>query len=206
MFAVIPTRVQAANPCLPYALASITRYTDLTPVTVGHDTGLVDHHIPTRQGPDAFANTRTALEAALGTDWIGDRFVWSHDDIYWLRPAPVVRYAIGDLRRPPAASGQRYRSRKIRTAAWLDDRGYPVFDYEAHVPLVISKEGISSLWGDNLPQDVEWRSAYLNVTGEPDVIGPDVKMRNIDAPVPDAPWVSTSGDPMRYRRLAPVLR
>lgn len=205
MFVVIPTRVQPVNPSLPYALASIARHTGLTPVTVGHDTGLVEHHIPTKQYANPFLNTRTALETALGADWIGDRFVWSHDDIYWLRPAPVIRYAIGDLRRPPAISGQRYRSRKIRTAAWLDDRGHPVFDYEAHVPFVVDKVGMSHLLG-NLSGDMEWRSAYLNVTGEPDVIAPDVKMRNIDAPVPDAAWASTTGNPMRYRRLAPVLR
>lgn len=205
MFVVIPTRVQPVNACLPHALTSIERYTDLTPVTVGHDTSLVERHIPTAQGPDAFANTRLALEAALGTDWIGDKFIWSHDDIYWLRPAQPIRRPIGNLEYPSPMIHPTYRRRKAYTAAWLRAHDLSTLDYEAHTPMLIDVASMRGLL-PRIPDTVDWRSAYLNTINQPDPMGMDVKLRNLSDRPMDQNWASTVGDPMKYRHLAPVIR
>lgn len=198
---VIPTADEPRNGSLPYALASIARHTDYTPVTVGHDHGSCDH-IPTTQlrgRVNAFTNTDIAIRTACETDWISDPFIWSADDIYWMRPAEPVRWAIGKLE--DAEGRTVYVQRKHDTANLLTGLGLPTFDYEAHVPMLIHKPDAL----DALELGGSFRSMYGNLTGEPEMIAPDVKLRNYSAPLPPAPWVSTHGNPHRYQYLRAVL-
>jgi hypothetical protein len=206
MQVIIPTAVEPHNPCLPYALASIRVHTDLEPVTIGHDFYLCDH-IPTAQATgrvNARRNTNLAMRVACETGCISDPFVWSNDDIYWLKPAAPIRWALGKLE---DATGSRLnRERKADTARALTAMGLPTFDYEAHVPMLISKAPmLTALDIADTDPNLEKRSLYGNMTGLPDRIAPDVKLRNPTNRHRDEAWASTQGDPARYPNLAGLL-
>lgn len=196
---VIPTAREHRNASLPYALATIAEHTEYVPVTVGHDTGRCDPHIPTQQFPgrdNVFRNTDLAMRTACETDWISDPFIWSADDIYWLRPAEPVRWALGKLE-DTNSQATIYQKRKWYTWRILRAAGLPTFDYEAHVPMLVDKATMLralTLGGDK-------RSVYGNLTGEPDLVAPDVKLQSRAAPLTEAPWVSTEGDPARHKEL-----
>lgn len=202
MYVVIPTAVEPRNPSLSYALASIRKYTTYTPVTVGHDYGLCDH-IPSPQlagRANIFTNTDRHMQTALRE--LGEPFIWSADDIYWLEPAEPVRWAIGHLE--DATGNTIYARRKRATAAWLRQRFHPTHDYEAHVPMLVDPGPMIEVL--DLILRLGWsgldkRSLYGNLTGQPDHVAPDVKLRQTGAPLPDTPWVSTHHDPGLYRNL-----
>jgi hypothetical protein len=200
MYVVIPTAVEPRNLSLPYALASIREHTGYVPITVGYDTGLCDH-IPTVQrdgAKHARLNTNLAMRTAI--DRLGETFIWSNDDVYWMRPAEPIRWALGDLEN--ADSSKLNRQRKAATAAALKASGLPTFDYEAHVPMLIEPGPmLEALDTAELNPDLEKRSIYGNLTGLPDVIAPDVKLRNPANRHRDEAWASTQGDPARYPHL-----
>jgi hypothetical protein len=185
MHVVIPVRV-GRNRSLPIALATISRHTDLQPVIVGHNPGVDAPHIPTHQGRDGFVNQETAMHAALDTAWISDPFVWSNDDIYWTRPADPIRWALG-LLDDDERTGVHGR-RKRDTARLLERHGYPTFDYESHTPLPVLKDPMR----DALRMGGTMRSTYGNITGHPDRVAPDVKLRHRHDPIPDTAWLSTA--------------
>lgn len=196
---VIPTAREPRNHCLPFALASIAQHTDYTPVTVGFNPRSKVAHLDSPQTANRFANTDRAVRLACTTEWISDPFILSADDIYWLRPAQPTRWALGTLNNTDDSS--EYSRRKAHTAHRLQSLGLPVWDYESHTPLLIWKQPMLKaldLGGDK-------RSMYGNLTGQPDVIAPDVKMRDRTAPLPDAPWVSTAFKPTQYPALANLL-
>lgn len=199
---VVPVAVESRNDSLPYALASIREHTNLEPVTIGHNLGMC-RHIGTRQltgVANARANTNLAVRVACETDWISDPFVLSADDIYWLKPADPIRWALGEL--DDAVGSRLNRQRKAETAAVLRGLGLPTFDYEAHVPMLVDKAAMVAaldIIGSNT--DIEKRSVYGNMTGRPDRIAPDVKLRNPANRHRGAEWASTQGDPTRYRQL-----
>ncbi len=199
MYVVIPTAVEPTNLSLPYAVASIRKHTTYTPITVGKDHGLCDH-IPSPQlagRANIFRNTDRHMQAAIRE--LRAPFIWSADDIYWLRPAEPVRWAIGKLE--DAQGSTVYAQRKRHTADWLRSRHHPTWDYEAHVPMLIHPELMLEVLDLILRQGwsgLEKRSLYGNLTGTPDLIAPDMKLRRRSEPIPDAPWTSTAGDPTRY--------
>lgn len=192
---VIPVADEPTNLSLPVALASIHEHTDYFPVTVGRDHGLTAQHIATVQRPGlahAFANTDTAVRVACETAWVSDPFILSADDIYWTEPAEPIRWALGRLE---AAQGSTvYAQRKRATAEMLSRLGLPTFDYESHTPLLIHKAPML----EALALGGEKRSVYGNLTGLPDHIGADVKLRRRSEPRPAAPWYSTALPPHRY--------
>lgn len=199
----IPVAVEQSNDALAYALASIATHTDLEPVTIGHDFGLCQH-IHTTQNPGvlhARANTNAAMRAACETAWISDPFVWSNDDVYWLQPADPIRWALGMLEDADGSSLNRQRKRE--TAAILAARGLPTYDYEAHVPMLVDKATMLEVLDivDTNPNVLEKRSLYGNMTGLPDRIAPDVKLRNPANRHRDTEWASTQDSPERYTQL-----
>jgi len=206
MRVVIPVANEERNRSLAYALASIRKHTDLDPVTVGgRDFGLCDH-IDTGEGRSnaysKFNGEATAMRTAIHT--IGETFVWSNDDVYWLRPSEPIRWALGDL----TADSRRsvYMQRKHATAHALRAAGLPTYDYESHTPLTITpKHMLEALdWCDSNPQ-LDKRSVYGNLTGLPDLIAPDVKVRTRRDPLPDAPWASSNGSPTTWPALMAAL-
>lgn len=200
MYVVIPVADEPRNLSLPYALASIAKHTTYTPVTVGHDHGLCDH-IPSPQlagRVNIFRNTDRHMQAAI--DKLGEPFIWSADDVYWLRPAEPVRWAIGDLEHDFGPTI--YQKRKHTTWQTLRAHGLPTHDYESHTPLPVTDLHAMAI---ALNMTGAMRSLYGNLTGTPDLIAPDVKLRRPDAPLPNAPWVSTGRDPNLYRHLRAEL-
>lgn len=197
---VIPTAREPRNRCLPYALASVARFTDYEPVTIGHNPRTGTQHLESPQHSSPFENTDQAVRLACTTTWISDPFVLSADDIYWLRPADPVRWAIGDLHDPKSHGV--YLQRKLSTALRLDALGLPTHDYESHTPLLVHKAPML----DALAIGGEKRSVYGNLTGGPDVIAADVKMRDRRDELPAAPYVSTAHDPTGYAHLRQHLQ
>lgn len=196
---VIPTAREPRNWCLPYALESIRKHTDLTPVTVGFNTGLNRLHITTVQAADPFANTDLAVLTACDTAWVSDPFILSADDIYWLRPAAPIMWALGQLDRAEGSS--EYAKRKRHTLHLLKARNLPTWDYESHTPMPVHK----NLMLAALAIGGEKRTVYGNLNGQPDRVAPDVKMRKRDSPLPDAEWASTAFKPDDYPSLITAL-
>lgn len=202
MRVVIPVANEDRNPSLPYALASIRRHTNLEPLTVGgKDYGLCDHLNTGEHRSNAsskFRGEAIAMRAAILE--IGESFVWSNDDVYWLRPAHPIRWALGDLNADRRRSI--YAHRKHATANALHAAGLPTYDYESHTPLLIHPEpALEALERCARDPLLDKRSIYGNLTGEPDIIAPDVKMRAYVDPIPDAPWCSTEARIDRYPGL-----
>lgn len=201
MHVVIPVAAEPNNLSLPHVIASIRKHTDYTPITIGHDHHLCDH-IPTVQLPgrsNAFKNTANAMRTAIHE--LGESFIWCDDDTYWLRPAQPTRWAIGTLDQDDHGPTI-YQNRKHTTWQTLRHLGLPVYDYESHTPLPVNDLDAMNL-ALNLTGTM--RSLYGNLTGEPDIVAPDVKLRRRSDPLPAAPWVSTAGDPMRYTAYAATL-
>ena len=199
---VIPVADEPANPSLPLAIASIHKHTDYIPVTVGKDFGVTPQHIATTQllgRGHAFTNTDLAVRVACETGWVSDPFILSADDIYWLEPATPIRWALGRLE--TAQGSTVYAQRKRATAALLQSMGLPTFDYESHTPILVHKAPML----EALTLGGEKRSVYGNITGLPDHIGPDVKLRHATDPLPKAAWVSTEARPTRYPQLMGAL-
>lgn len=193
MYAVIPVADEPTNPSLPHAIASIRRHTNYTPITVGKDHHLCDH-IPTTQQPGRahiFTNQNLAMRTALTE--LAEPFIWTNDDIYWLRPAQPIRWALGDLEND--FGNTIYQRRKHTTWQTLRAYGLPTWDYESHTPLPVT-----DLTAMNLALNMTgaMRTLYGNLTGVPDMAAPDVKMRRSSDPLPNAAWASTSGNPERY--------
>lgn len=205
-YVVIPVADEPRNASLPYAIESIRRHTTYTPVTVGHDHGLCDH-IPSPQLPgrdSIFRNTDRHADTALRE--LGEPFIWSADDIYWLKPAPPVRWALGDLENTTGATV--YARRKRATAEWLRRRFHPTWDYEAHTPMLFEPDPLTEVLDIILRQGwstLDKRSLYGNLTGHPDIIGADVKVRTRRQPLPNAPWASTEGSPLTWPALIGAL-
>ena len=204
MYVVIPVAAEPRNPSLPYAIASIRKHTTYTPVTVGHDHGIC-YHIPAIQTlgrANIFRNTDNHMRTAIRE--LGEPFIWSADDIYWLRPAEPIRWAIGDLNH--ATGNTVYTQRKRHTAATLHALGYPQWDYEAHVPMLVDPEPmLEALALTDADPMLDKRSLYGNLTGTPDITAPDVKVRSRRDPLPDASWASSEGTPEKWPALMAAL-
>lgn len=186
---VIPVAQESTNPTLALAIESIRRHTDYDVVTMGHDHGVAEHiYSPQSEHlRDRWANTDHAMRVACENF---EHFIWSADDIYWTRPAEPIRWAIGDL--ATTLRKGKHGPRKQATLAWLRAHNMPTWDYEAHVPLNIESAPMLTAL-DIIKQRplLDKRTLYGNMTGEPDLVAPDVKMRTDD--LPDAPWVSSVG-------------
>jgi hypothetical protein len=192
---VIPVANEAKNLSLPHAINSIRKHTDLEPVTYGmKDYGLCTHIHVDEPRDTKFANEARVMRTAI--DRIGEAFIWSNDDIYWLRPAEPVRWALGQLDNDFGATI--YQKRKHTTWQTLRAHSLPTWDYESHTPLPVTDLHTMTI---ALNMTGAMRSLYGNLTGTPDLVAPDVKLRRTDAPLPDAAWVSTHHDPGLYRNL-----
>lgn len=206
---VIPVAVERHNLHVDLVLASIARlHPGRRVVLIGELPRLapVDLdilHIPTvqrRGAENVFRNTDLAMRVACEDDRVSPVFIWTADDIYWVRHAEPVRWAIGKLQ--DAAGSSVYSRRKHTTAALLHDLGFPTWDYEAHTPMLIRKAPML----EALAVGGEKRSVYGNITGTPDTVAPDVKLRHPSDPMPDAAWVSTELALGRYPALHALLR
>lgn len=142
------------------------------------------------------------MRTACNTDWISDPFIWSNDDIFWTRPATPIRWALGDLREDTRRNV--YGQRKHRTADILDHLGLPTYDYESHTPVPVTKADMLEALR-YCTEGGTMRSLYGNLTGEPDIIAPDVKVRSRKDPLPDAPWASSNGSPTTWPALMAAL-
>jgi hypothetical protein len=131
---------------------------------------------------------------------LAEPFIWSADDIYWLHPAEPIRWALGQLECDFGPTI--YQKRKHTTWQTLRAHSLPTFDYESHTPLPVTNLPAMNL---ALNMTGAMRSLYGNLTGEPDLIAGDVKMRSRNAPLPDAAWASTAHDPTNYPALQEVL-
>jgi hypothetical protein len=158
------------------------------------DYGLCSHVHVDEPRDTKFANEARVMRKALET--IGAEFIYSADDIYWLQPAEPIRWAIGDLENDFGRTI--YQQRKHTTWQTCRAHGLPTWDYESHTPLPVTDLNAMNL---ALNMTGAMRSLYGNLTGEPDLVAADVKMRRRSEPVPDAPWASTEISPELYASL-----
>lgn len=199
MRVVIPVADEPHNRSLPYAVASIRRHTTYEPVTYGmKDYGLCTHVHVDEPRDTKFANEARVMRTAI--DKIGEAFIYSADDIYWLHPAEPIRWALGQLENDFGATI--YQKRKHTTWQTLRAHSLPTLDYESHTPLPVTDLHTMTI---ALNMTGAMRSLYGNLTGQPDIVAPDVKLRRTDAPLPDSPWASTQHDPNLYRNLRHAL-
>ncbi len=198
-YVVIPVANEPRNLSLPYAINSIRKHTDYEPVTYGmKDYGYCTHVHVDEPRDTKFANEARVMRHAL--EVIGEPFIYSADDVYWLRPAVPVRWALGQLECDFGPTI--YQKRKHTTWCTLRAHSLPTFDYESHTPLPVTNLPAMNL---ALNMTGAMRSLYGNLTGDPDVTAGDVKMRQTDEPLPDAAWASTRHNPELYRHLRPAL-
>ena len=199
MFVVIPVANETKNLSLPYAVASIRRHTDYEPVTYGmRDFGLCTHVHVDEPRDTKFANEARVMRTAI--DKIGDSFIYSADDIYWLHPAEPIRWALGQLENDFGATI--YQKRKHTTWQTLRAHSLPTWDYESHTPLPVTDLHAMTL---ALNMTGAMRTLYGNLTGTPDQIAGDVKVRSRRDPLPDAPWASSNGTPTTWPALLTAL-
>lgn len=198
MYVVIPVADEPSNDTLELAVASIHAHTPYDVLTIGKDFGVAEHihHTQTR---DPWANTDNAMRIAC--DRL-ETFIWSADDIYWTRPAEPVRWALGRL--GTTIRRGHYGRRKDATRDWLQSHHLPIWDYESHTPMPIDSTAmLEALTIIQSEPALDKRSIYGNLTGEPDVIADDVKIREAATTIPNTPWVSDHDySPMREQLRA----
>jgi hypothetical protein len=194
---VIPVAVEPVNETLPIALWTASSFApDLVPILIGEPIQLEPYLaeypysriLPFMgQGTDRQINTTRMLSAALEDDEITDPFVWSNDDIYFLRPTSLddIRVAGATARKrleenPPTGM---YGRQAHLTLDVLRSLRKPTWDYERHVPILVHKERMRlalSLGPGAYP-----RSMYQNLAFErPAFIHRDVKAFN-EAQLPE---------------------
>lgn len=152
--------------------------------------------IPVLQGHNTpIFNTDMLMRMACTDRRISDPFVWTNDDIFWLRPVSlpelvhISQTTKGDLRSNikkgthGLLAHQAYHS--------LNALNRPTWDYERHVPMVIHKDTMLqalSLTGSK-------RSLYGNLNWDyPSILAKDVKLFDPAqvSVLPDGPFVSVA--------------
>ena len=124
-----------------------------------------------------FRDTRRKIELAAANDCIGPRFIYTYDDIYFLRPM-----GIDELRRPIARcdgrKGDEWWKGTSASRNWVEcmrntlealrlDK-LPMWSYETHLPRVYNREKVKSLMGTPMkkggsePEAVQYATWYYN--------------------------------------------
>jgi hypothetical protein len=124
-----------------------------------------------------FRDTRRKIELAAGNDAIGPRFIYTYDDIYFMKPI-----TIDELRKPiakcNAASGNQWHAGTGASRNWMDcmrgtlealhRENLPMWSYETHLPRVYNREKVKALAGKPLlrgnsePEAVQYATWYYN--------------------------------------------
>lgn len=124
-----------------------------------------------------FIDQRRKIEMAAGNDLIGPRFIYTYDDIYFLKPV-----SIDDLRIPIArcngikgndwykgtGAGRNWIECMRNTLDALRKERLPMWSYETHLPRVYNREKVLALVNTPLlkgriePEAVQYATWYFN--------------------------------------------
>lgn len=112
-------------------------------------------HAPriTTRGHSARLDRAAKLRRILQTLQIPEEFVWMMDDIYFVEPVTAEELqrprsdghiTPRDLRR--RRRGGPWKRQKLRTWRALHERGRPLYDYAAHMPIIYRKANLQLLF------------------------------------------------------------
>lgn len=124
-------------------------------------------------------NTLSKLAGAVFQTDISDRFIYSHDDIYLLKPfMEVHEHCAGDYRR------SRLHREAFENA--VKAVGRPgVLDYELHKPVVLEKDKVQQVIETIHERNIAFRTVYFNKIRVPSVPVGDVKLMSWREPPED---------------------
>lgn len=142
-------------------------------------------HIPVKdKGGPPNANTLLKLACVAGHTDISPQFIFSHDDIFLLRP---LEEQVCHVATSPARS---YVHREaMLNAARIINRP-AVVDYELHTPVVLDKEHVQRTLGLIRTNNVAFRTVYFNTLGVASTPMEDVKLMTWKEPGADWPCFS----------------
>lgn len=194
---VIPVAVEPRNETLPVALWSAQeRAPWLNLVLIGEPIQLEPYLLPyegasilpfMQQGLDGQVNTARMLAAALESPDISDPFVWSNDDIYFLRDTTIDDIMVAGstaLKKFSETSDKGiYGETSKRTMETLAALSKPTWNYERHVPIVVHKTRMRlalAIRATKPNEVLNIRSVYQNLAFEkPAFVHADVKAFNV---------------------------
>ncbi|MET8746887.1 hypothetical protein [Streptomyces sp. NPDC004728] len=216
---VVPVREGIANTQLRYALRSWAANLPHRRVwLIGYRPPWVADvgHVPTRQTGTKYANTTTAVRAAIEHPDISQRFILCNDDFFIMAPQPAElpvyhRGPVRDVEAYYATRGNGAYLRGLReTRDLLVGLGHPdPLSYELHVPLPVDKAGMLAALEAGRHLDVlHKRTAYGVLAGIGGEYTPDVKVlrRGPRAFDTAAPFLSTMPDSFAHGHVGAHIR
>lgn len=144
-----------------------------------------------------FRDLRRKIEMAANNDGIGPRFIYTYDDIYFLKPT-----SLDELRRPiakcDAAHGDGWHKGTGASRNWiscmrntldmLHKKNLPMYSYETHLPRVFNREKVKLL--EPYPESgeaVQFATWYYNHYVTDPVLVDDIKywklISGVDVPI-----------------------
>lgn len=152
---VIPVREGEPNDSLRYALRSLINYPHRNVYIVGYKPQWVKNVIflPRNQkNQDDLENTNKNLLLAVHQSELSDNFVWTNDDIYFMKPIHEISVYHQGLIEDTI---NRYKSNNrfhqayslIKTKEWLQRQGVKeIYSYELHFPVIFDKKRMKNLF------------------------------------------------------------
>jgi hypothetical protein len=147
---------------------------------------------------DKVLNVRANLRALVATEEISEEFYLFNDDFYVMRKVasvpPMHRGLLSE-----AEGATRWHAYMHATDAWLKDRGVAEpLNYELHVPLPMTKSGLSAtldLIGST--RELHYRSVFGNLAQIGGERSLDVKVYRATDRIPDGDYLSSSDSGFR---------
>ncbi len=180
---------------LKYALRSAKMYApqidDVAIIGGKKPTWYVGEHIQYTQDPKLTGVSNVLHKLRLACDRTNEDFVWSNDDIYWLKPwqiEPVRHMSHTPLRKGIHDSGWRRAIEFLKQAGIDNPR-----DCELHIPIVYNAPKLRELLdkvGITLPLSI--RTLYTNLYVPNTVPLLDVKSTEFMRPKEGRPFYSSS--------------
>lgn len=170
-------------------------------------------HIPTDPGPHPFFSAARNLRAAVHDDRVGAVFLLMNDDFFVVDRVSEMPLQHRGLLRDllPTMRDDVYRRGAENTVALLHRWGVPdPASYELHMPLLVVRDAARELYArldaEHLTGPIHWRTVYANLYSPGGECVPDVKVRDMGAPIPPGRFVSTSDETFAFGLVGRQLR
>lgn len=197
------------NPELRYSLRSLANLPHDRVWIVGQTPSWVTgvHSLHTIQSGSKYENSTRNVVTACNYDDISDPFILMNDDFHIVRPVESVptlhRGPMDEIIRIYARKGNGgYVNGMRETRSLLHFLGYAnPMSYELHVPLVVHKAPMIAGIQAGIEAGISVihkRTLYGNLAGIGGSETNDVKVYEIDAPLPQGPFISSMDKVFQY--------
>lgn len=116
------------------------------------------------------------LKAVIAHPEVSEIFIYTYDDTVFLNPAPLKNYAVAEINRDTDITkwdgGNIWKEIMMNTVERLVANKLPTYNYETHLPRVLSKTRLSEIFEKFgfQKRPYHFSTIYFNYFGVPDVL------------------------------------